>query len=1422
MTEKLEMKVKNLEHLLRLKSLILKATKIDKLLSDVCTTMTQLQVYDISWAILVDSDNNVKGRYSSHKVLDTKVEYLCWEDALNNSGVYSHPRDSSRCKKCALSNNDEATMLSKRLEFNGVVYGVFSASIKNCLFDKAVELQFVDLVADISAAIYSIRLKEKNDRFQLELTESRHMYRKLLETSSLPLGIMNLDFEITYMSNSLKEMFGYTFDDESLISEKVKGTDFLTMGFGDKALNSLKEVLDKDIVSTGDVVFKTQDGRQMHVRLKISLMHNAGGDPNGYMIVFHDLSSEIKTAEELRLSEEKFRLLFMKAPNGVSLLSPSGVILECNEQDASLLQMKRSDLIGSHIMTFLTPEFQNSFSDNFKEFRSSGAKSIVVKLKRKDGSVITVDRSVAALNDKDGSLRGIVVHSRDVTEELKAQEQIKLLLAAIEQSSSVFTITDLEGKITYVNKRFTELTGYTFDEVVGENPNILKSGKLADVVYEEMWDVLMKGGVWKGELCNKRKDGELYWEYASMTAIKNADGELTNLLKVAEDITLRRKADQELKETTIRYHNIFNLVPNPIVIHADGCIVDANQAAFLFSKGENMKKLMGIDIMTFVHESSRQQTINRVGKLIKDGGELPVVEANYVNLKGEMRNVKTVSKEVSFRGRRAFMVVFEDITEHLLAELKVLESERKFKDIFNLHPDPVSITDMDTGVLYEANESFLKAVNRKREEVIGTSAFDIDLYQDIDIRGKIVEQVRKHGYVRNHEASFKTKDGMMTALVSGARYGGPDSKQVLFVARDISKLKSVEEQLKETNVQYRNIFNMAPNPIIIHINGRIVDVNRAALLFSKAKTRKSLVGTDIMAFIHDSSRKEILNQIRVLNRGAKILPFDAMFLTVDGEKRNVRTASNIISFKGEQAYMVFFEDITERKQADRKLLESEKRFRSFFNLIPDPVIITNISNGSFIEANEAALTLGNMSREDALEKSVFSFGLYEDISRRDYILEKLGTQGYILNEEMVVKVFGKSITVLASGIMIEPFEDHNVLFVARDISDRKQMERELILAKDKAEAGERLKSSFLSNISHEIRTPMNAILGFSDLLRDSEIEQDYRNQYINIIQQRGRDLLKMISDIMDISKIESGSLDTQNRAVRVKGIVQEVIDSSITDLNKFTNKNVVIRANCQVDESQLVNGDKYRIKQVISNLMDNAVKFTQNGEITVSCWLDEEEVCFLIEDTGCGIANDKINQAFDRFVQVHEIKDVTIGGSGLGLSISKSLIELMGGRIWIESVLNKGTKMFFTLKTFDGGDVLIKNKNMDSNKIYNWSDKTILIAEDEPSNQMFVKVILGKTKVNIIMANDGKEAVELFAEHRDIIDLVLVDVKMPELNGYEVTQIIKKQNPEMVVVALTANAMNNDREEAMKNGCDDYLSKPITKELLYSTLEQYL
>ncbi len=1173
MIDNQELRIRNLELLLKVKSLILRSSDVDTMLQEVCTVLVDQAVYDVSWVMLINQDGSNR-IISSEKDNTLQQARACWIKALSLSGIYEKARETELCKECNLSVEPGSVLLSKRMEYDGEIYGVFSVATQSTLIDSKMRSQFEELVGDIAMAIYLLKLKESKEQFQKELLVNQHTYTKLLDTSSVAMGVIDLNFKVTFMTKSLKEMLGFP-PDIDLEKENVMAFDFLAESLDKYAKEILEGMSGHDPVLIKDTVFETRKGTRLQVRLRISLLFNSKKEHCSYMTVFNDMSGHLKTEEALRYSEKQFRRLFMKAPNGVMLLTPLGNIIDCNEAEAEMLMLNRNQIIGNHVSRFLSEKNKLDFDDNFRTFLASGVKEIDVKIRRADGTELEVARKVSAMYDKGGVLSGIIVHSRDISQEVEAQTQIRLLLSAIEQSSSTFTITDLDGNITYVNRKFSKVTGYSKAEVIGQKPSLLKSGLMSDSKYKEIWDKLMVGGVWNGELHNKRKDGSLYWELASMTAVRNEQGEIVNLLKVAEDITSRKMAENELEESNIRYQNIFNLVPSSIVIHINGTIVDINNAALLFSRAKSRDEIVGKHVISFVHESSVEDMKKRMKALADGDGQQAVTNAIYMTTKGDRRNVRTLSKAVTYKGELANMVIFEDVTDFLLAEKKIIESEKKFRNIFNMHPDPVSIAGLKSGVMYEANDAFLRLLNMKREDVIGVSSYKLPLYKRIKDRDKLVALIKENGYLLNFEVVFVINGKEITALVSGA-----------------------------------------------------------------------------------------------------------VFDTVEGEER--------------------------------------------------------------------------------------------------------------------------------------------VLFVSRDISERKIMEQELLEAKEKAERGEELKALFLSNMSHEIRTPMNAILGFSDLLRDTEIQRDHRNQYIDIIQKRGKDLLKMISDIMDISKIESNSLELVHRAVKINELMQNVVGESYKRLENDVIQVLEFNYNSTLDDNVLVSGDKFRIKQVFQAVIDNAIKFTKHGKIDLRCWQEKDLVLFEVEDTGIGISEEKLPYVFDSFVQAFNNQEVSAGGTGLGLSLSKHLLNLMGTDISIESTLGKGSKVRFSLRLYDGGHYQGSFVNPQQDSAVDWNNRTILVVEDEPSNQMYIKVILGKTGVNLLMANDGVEAIELFEESKNQIDLILMDIKMPRMNGYIATIKIKRIDPEVPIIALTANAMNNDREEAMTAGCDDYLTKPISREKLFNVIEKHL
>ena len=379
-----------------------------------------------------------------------------------------------------------------------------------------------------------------------------------------------------------------------------------------------------------------------------------------------------------------------------------------------------------------------------------------------------------------------------------------------------------------------------------------------------------------------------------------------------------------------------------------------------------------------------------------------------------------------------------------------------------------------------------------------------------------------------------------------------------------------------------------------------------------------------------------------------------------------------------------------------------------------------------------------------------------------------------------------------------------IMELATDITTRKQVEFELIQAKEKAEESDRLKSAFLANMSHEICTPLNAIVGFSSLLAEAD-DMEERRSYISIVQKNNDLLLNLISDILDISKIEAGTIEFTKAWLDVSQLCQEIITT-------FSHKTYEGAVELRFDENSpqiMINGDRSRITQVLSNFMANALKFTTEGSITLSYSLeDDNQVRFCVTDTGKGIPAEKQSEVFNRFVKL----DSFIQGAGLGLSICQSLVERMGGKIGVESQEGEGSCFWFTHPYTPGPQSILEvgmgdNPISISKSILSDYKPLILVAEDIDSNYLLIEALL-KGDYRLLRAHDGNEAIELFKAQTP--DLVLMDMKMPDMGGIDATIILRKTGTQVPIIALTAFAYDNDKKLAFGAGCNDFLTKPIS------------
>lgn len=375
-----------------------------------------------------------------------------------------------------------------------------------------------------------------------------------------------------------------------------------------------------------------------------------------------------------------------------------------------------------------------------------------------------------------------------------------------------------------------------------------------------------------------------------------------------------------------------------------------------------------------------------------------------------------------------------------------------------------------------------------------------------------------------------------------------------------------------------------------------------------------------------------------------------------------------------------------------------------------------------------------------------------------------------------------------------------------DITELKGMEMNLIEARNKAETSDRLKSAFLANMSHEIRTPLNAIVGFSEVLASAtQVDANEKREYVHIIENNNNLLLQLISDILDLSKIEAGTLEFNNSEVNLDELFKIIATSA---QQRRPNKAVEIIYKPEIANCHVIT-EKNRLNQVVNNLINNAMKFTEKGSIQIGYRLqDKDTLYFYVEDTGCGIAADKKDAVFGRFVKLNKF----VQGTGLGLSICQTIVEHMGGQIGVESEEKKGSKFWFTLPYHP-----VQNKNGATDnqplvltQVYD-KKLTILIAEDDESNYKLFEIILQKD-YNLIHAWDGKEAVELFRQEQP--HLILMDINMPTMNGYEAAKLIRSLSPTIPIIAVTAYAFAEDEQHILTNGFDAYASKPIKSSFL--------
>ncbi|MCG8698382.1 MAG: response regulator, partial [Bacteroidales bacterium] len=414
-----------------------------------------------------------------------------------------------------------------------------------------------------------------------------------------------------------------------------------------------------------------------------------------------------------------------------------------------------------------------------------------------------------------------------------------------------------------------------------------------------------------------------------------------------------------------------------------------------------------------------------------------------------------------------------------------------------------------------------------------------------------------------------------------------------------------------------------------------------------------------------------------------------------------------------------------------------------------------------------------------------------------------------------VRSTGKAVEYDAEGKVIRMIGNHT------DITSIKKFQQELIKAKEEAEEANRLKTEFLKNMSHEVRTPMNGIIGFADMLDDDNLTNERRKYFSKIIQNSSHQLLRIINDILEISTLETKQISLIQETINLNDFLMEIF--SVFNL-KFKERNIPIylRKGMRDNECEIVS-DKTKLNKILSNLIENALKFTSEGFVETGYYIEAGKLVLYVKDTGMGISPQKQDLIFERFSQEDQEIAQNHGGLGLGLSIAKENAQLLGGDITLESVKGVGSTFFVSIPFTSKQENIKLEENINELSQSN-NHVTILVVEDEEINYLYLETLFEeekKYKFNVLHAKNGKEAIDLCQENENI-DIVLMDLKMPVMNGFEASKIIKEKRPDLPIIAQTAYSTHSDKSLALNNGCDDFISKPIDRDKFFQLVYKHL
>ncbi len=767
-----------------------------------------------------------------------------------------------------------------------------------------------------------------------------------------------------------------------------------------------------------------------------------------------------------------------------------------------------------------------------------------------------------------------------------------------------------------------------------------------------------------------------------------------------------------------------------------------------------------------------------------------------------------------WNGEKLFLGLVRDITERRMAEEALRESEERFRSIVEGAPDAIFIQS-DRRFAYVNPAACRLFGAASADALIGSPVFDRihpRYHRLAGERMRLLNEERRSLRERVELRFLRMDMSEVWVETSGEPIFYQGKHGALGFARDITWRKQAEEALRESEERFRSIFrdNLSAMFLLDPATGRFLDVNSACGNFY-GRSREDLLTMHIQDIgLHGG---EALGEMHATASGTQNR-FESRHRLADGSVRDVEVFTSTICTYGACVLYCIVNDISEKRSAQRqvRLLGRAVEQNSESIIITDHRGAIEYVNPAFTRSTGYAPDEVAGRNPRMLKSGAQGEAFYRNLWRT--ILSGETWRGEMHNRRKNGELFWEDVAI--SPIFDDTGSISHFIAIKEDITERKRLMESLVQAKEKAEESDRLKTAFLQNISHEIRTPMNGILGFLKLLEMPALDDDERSEYIRIVNQSGQRLLGTINDIIELSRIEAGRTDVRMETVDVEQIM---LFHYAFFKPQAEEKGLVLSLEKHLrGEEALLRTDKKKLDSILISLLGNALKFTGKGGVEFGNRIEGSELHFYVRDSGAGIPGDRIEVIFERFMQADSSIARPYEGCGLGLTIAKANVESLGGRIRVNSEPGKGSTFSFSIPYLPVSPDTFFSEAPGTDEIE--EGPLILIAEDDPISFRLMESVLKKAGYSLLHAVDGEEALRAASEHPGLA-LVLMDLKMPRMNGFEATRRIRRINKDIPIIAQSAYAFPDDRHKALEAGCDDYLVKPVDRASLLMTVRRY-